>query len=464
MKPICIKRNPTTMKRTSLLFLIAAIACIAAQAQSRSYSGAISIGKSNLNISFNIKAQADGKKRCTMDIPEQGAKNIPVSLVKDDADSLSISIAPLKATYKGRKMSGENIVGTFTQNDIALPLNLKAGQIELNRPQTPVAPFNYTTEEVLFCNEAEGVELSGTLTYPVNYNGETTTPIVLMVTGSGSQGRDETIYGHKPFHVIADYLAQNGIASLRYDDRGVGKSKGSAKGITTMNNLADAKAGIAHIRNLYKFGKIGVLGHSEGGTIAFMMAADKSADFIVSLAGGAANGIDVIVGQNRAIMQQQEGTKEYADHYATALRIVYKDRVKGKSIEDKTAYIEALCTKNKLSLPNSLKANLEKCITYGDEWFTWFLSYNPRKAIRKTTCPVMALNGSLDMQILSKDNLPIIEKNLRKGNKNRIKEYEGLNHMFQHCTQVTALSYGAIEETISPEVLDDIAKWINSIK
>ncbi len=432
---------------------------------SASWTGELSMGINKLHIGFNIKTLSDGTFTGTMDVPEQGAKNIPVSVLKNDSDSLNISIPALRAVYRGRKLSAESIEGKFSQNGAVLDLNLKHGKSLLKRPQTPNAPYAYKTEEVLFSNEAEGAVLSGTLTYPINYNASAKkqTPVVLMVTGSGGQDRNEEIFGHKPFLVIADYLARHGIASLRYDDRGIGKSTGPTRGTTTQNNLADAKAGIFYLRKLNKFGKVGIIGHSEGGTIAFMLGAEKSVDFLVSLAGSAANGIDVIVCQNEAMMRQQGVPQEIIGNYAKALRILYKDRVEGKEINDHVRYTEDLCNAENLTLPDALKTNLSKCVSAGGEWFTWFLRYSPAEAIRKVACPVMALNGTLDLQVLSKDNIPIIRDNLPANSKNIIREYESLNHLFQHCTPATALNYGAIEETISEEVLSDMVGWINAI-
>lgn len=195
-----------------------------------------------------------------------------------------------------------------------------------------------------------------------------------------------------------------------------------------------------------------------------MMGANKSVNFVISLAGGAANGIDLIVGQNEAILQQQRVPQNIASDYATALRIIYKDRADGKEVVNKAEYVEDICKANDLVLIDNLKANLVEVITAGGEWFTWFIRYSPADAIRKIKCPVMALNGNLDLQVLSKDNLPVIKSNLPKNKKNVIKEYDALNHFFQHCTIATAINYGAIDETISEEVLVDIANWINTIK
>ena len=458
------------MKKAFTLLATIIIPLFAINAQEttlqESWSGEINVGTRKLHIGFNIQTLSDGKQACTMDVPDQGAKDIPVEIIKNDSDSLNISITALRAKYKGRKISKENIEGQFTQNGMTLALNLKPGKFEPIRPQTPNPPYPYATEEVTFKNETEGAELSGTLTYPIAYDfhPKGTVPVVLMVTGSGGQDRNEEVFNHKPFLVIADFLAKHGIASLRYDDRSVGKSTGLTKNATTLNNLADAEAGISYLRNLDKFGQIGVLGHSEGGTIAFMMGANKSVDFLISFAGGAANGIDVIVGQNEAAMKQQGVPSILIEQYATALRILYKDRVTGKEIKNHGQYVEDLCQKNNLTLPDNFKANLTKCITFGGEWLTWFLAYNPAEAISQITCPVMALNGNLDLQVLSKDNLPVIKENLPANDKHLIKEYDSLNHLLQHCTLATALNYGGIEETISEEVLNDMATWINGLK
>lgn len=458
------------MKRIWIILLMVVSFSMANHAQEivsvENWSGAIIVGTNKLNIGFAIKISTDGKHTGTMDVPDQGAKNIPVEITKNDSDSLCISIATLRANYKGRKVSPESIEGRFTQNGMALPLHLKPGKVELKRPQTPEPPFPYATEEVTFKNEAEGATLAGTLTYPINYLfvPKESVPVVLFVTGSGGQDRNEEIFGHKPFLVIADYLAKRGVASLRYDDRGVGKSTGPTQGATTMNNLADAEAGIAYLRSLKQFGKVGVIGHSEGGTIAFMMGANKSVDFLVSLAGSAASGWEVIIGQNKAAMQLQGVPPMVIEDYAKALDILYKDRVAKKQIGNQEQYVEDLCKNYSLTLPANFKSNLVKCITAGGEWLTWFLGYHPSEAIRKVTCPTMALNGTLDLQVLSKDNLSVIRTNLPDNDKNLIKEYDALNHLFQHCTPATALNYGAIEETISEEVLRDMADWIMNVK
>ena len=453
------------MKRLLSLCMISlfALTCVAQQVQT--WSGELSLGANKLNISFNIKTLADNQQVCTMDIPEQGAKDFPVELVKNDVDSLIIAMPALQANYKGHKVSSESIKGYFTQIGYTFSLDLTPRKITLNRPQTPTPPFAYKTQEVTFLSPKNNATLAGTLTYPVHYNEQNahSTPVVLMVTGSGAQNRDEEVFDHKLFLVIADYLAKNGIASLRYDDRGFASSTGNIDG-TTADNLTDAQAGIEYLRSLKQFGKVGIIGHSEGGTIAFMLGAKHSVDFLISLAGAAARGVDLLVGQNKAILPLQGIPQEIANDYANVLKEIFEDRIQGNKIDNPSQYVASICENHKINLPLQLMTNLEKCISFGGQWIDYFLAYDPTTAIRQITCPVMALNGTLDMQVLCQDNIPLIKQHLPENKQHLIKEYEALNHFFQHCTPATALNYGQIEETISTEVLSDLVTWIQTIK
>lgn len=455
------------MKIRHLLSALFALLATSMQAQNssiESWSGALNLGAQRLQIGFDLVTAPDGQTHGTMDVPEQGAFGLPVEVMTNRADTLRLAIPALQAEYVGLRAAEKRIEGTFTQRGYAFELILHAGKIQLHRPQTPALPYPYRSEEVRFTNEKEGAVLSGTLTYPVGYDARQAaqTPVVLLVTGSGAQNRDEEIFGHKPFLVIADYLARHGIATLRYDDRGVGQSSGPTTGTTTLNNLADAEAGIAALRQMGQFGAVGVLGHSEGGTIALMMGAKGSVDFVVSLAGGAVDGITLIVGQNAAILQQQGLPKGVVEAYCRALGVLYRDRVAQVPVFDAKTYVETLCAVQQLTLPEPLKANLAQCMTAGGAWITWFLGYDPAEAIGQIRCPVLALNGTLDMQVLSSDNLPVLRKQLPADERHLVKEYEGLNHLFQHCTPATAMNYGAIAETISEEVLHDIVAWVKS--
>lgn len=403
--------------------LLAITADIKAQTPDGQWSGDLVLGQGkNLPLVLNIGTGSDGKPCCTLDSPMQGAEGIKTEVNVLTADSINITVPDIAATYAGR-VTKDVITGCFTQMGMPFKLDLKRGGVMMNRSQTPQPPLGYTTQEVSFENKAAGVVLSGTLTWPEGYDGKKPVPVVIMVSGSGLQNRDEEVFGHKPFLVLADRLARNGIASLRYDDRGTGKSTGNASKATTPDFMKDAAAGLELLRSMDgKFSRVGVIGHSEGGLIAFMLAADGRTDFIVSLAGTGVKGDTIIAGQSNDALRR---TGRPANVTATDIR--------------------------------------KQAETGGNAWLRYFVDYDPADVIASTTCPVMALNGTMDTQVRPRLNLDRIKSLLPHNAKNSIKEYDGLNHLFQHCTTGFADEYGTIEETMSEDVMKDIAGWINSL-
>ena len=381
------------MKRISLIVMFLIGTCmVRAQHITGSWHGDLNAGSQKLGIVFHFEKDPAGKDVVKMDVPAQGAKDIPVKVDWLADDSVSLQVGEQDAPA---------------------------------RPQEPKGSLEYKTEEVSFSNDAAGATLSGTLTCPAGYSEGKKVPVVLMVTGSGAQNRDEEVFGHKPFLVIADYLAKNGIASLRYDDRGVGRSTGNFKGATSRDFADDAAAGIAWLKDSRRFGKVGVLGHSEGGMIAFMLGADSVADFIVSMAGPGIKGDSLLAEQQNAQL-----------------------RLYGKPAN---RTVKQVREEMKLQPKNA--------------WLDYFADYDPASDIMNTTVPVMAINGTHDMQVLAESNLGAIRKYLVNGNRqNLIKEYPELNHLFQHCQLATSLDYYRIEETCAPEVLKDIADWINALR
>ena len=396
------------------LFFTFALACIGltatAQVIRRSWSGELETMGQKLPIVMNL---VDGK--CTLDSPLQGAKGIPATVQLLTKDSIKISVESIGASYAARYVDGQ-LQGTFTQNGIKIPLNMKEiSPTGPNRPQTPKGPFPYTTEEVTFVNAKAGATLAGTLTVPKGGAKR----VMIMVTGSGPENRDEEVAYHKPFAVIADRLARAGIATLRYDDRGVGNSVGGeTKHTTSLDVAEDATAGIEWLRAQKRFKKVGLLGHSEGGLIAFMLAAQKKVDFIVSLAGPAVRGDSIML---------------------------YQAHTSGNPF---TKNISAE------QLRNMMKTNT---------WVTYFMDYDPTDNIANTKCPVLALNGSKDCQVPADMNIPVLRRLLAKNKKAVVKEYEGLNHMFQHCQTGRPDEYYTLEETMSEEVLFDIVTWLKKL-
>lgn len=390
------------------------------------WTGKLNVGATSLTLVLHFE-QADGYVVCTMDSPDQGAKGIGVYKNYLSEDSVSLSVIALGVNYRAKLKDGQ-LNGTFVQNGLRLPLLLKKGELERRRPQMPAAPYPYKTEDVTFVNQADNATLSGTLTYPVDYETmkEKEVPVVIMVSGSGLQNRDEELFDHKPFLVLADHLARHGIASLRYDDRGFGASKGGdrvQKDATTLDYKRDAEAGIQYLRSLKKFGKVGVIGHSEGGNIAFMLGADKKVDFVVSMAGVGVKVDTALTAQANKIMELQ----------GQPARL---------SVEQYRQNVQALQS----------------------PWMNWFIDYDPTADISAMKCPVMAINGDKDCQVISTLNLPSIRQLLQKNKRHLVKEYPSLNHLFQHCQTGLPTEYGNIEETIFPEVLTDIVEWIKEAK
>ena len=348
---------------------------------------------------------------------------------------------------------------------MSFPLELKPGALERNRPQTPKEPCPYMTEEIRFENKAGNASLGGTLTYPVGYEkmDKGAVPVVVMVTGSGLQNRDEEVFDHKPFLVIADYFARNGIATLRYDDRGVGKSTGDAANATTVDFMNDALAAVGFARNAGKFGPVGVLGHSEGGSIAFMLGAQGKADFIVSMAGPGVSGADVLVAQNKVALKTGALPDNIVNGYCAALRIVLAELASGRVVTDPESTVHSAVSQAGVSLPAPLTANLAQVIRACTPWLRHFIAYDPAGDIKAVKCPVMAVNGESDTQVAAKANIGAIRTLLPDNPENLVKTYPGLNHLFQTCITGLAVEYGKIEETISPVVLKDISDWINAV-
>ena len=386
------------------------------------WHGTLKLNAMKLSIVMHFSDNA-----CTLDSPDQGAKGIKGEVREITEEKVDVAFPTLNATYTGMLKDGK-IEGTFTQMGYKLPLVLEEGQPVRIRPQTPQPPFPYQTEEVSFVNTEDSASLAGTLTYPVGYNSKRKVPVVIMVTGSGLQNRDEELFEHKPFLVIADFLARNGIASLRYDDRGAGLSTGDIENVTTEGFCRDAAAGIAFLRKTGHFSKIGVLGHSEGGSIAFMLAAQKKCDFIVSMAGPGLRGDSIIVEQTNELLRQQ-----------------------GQP---------ATMTVRQMRLTMLLQKT--------NPWYDYFVDFDPAPVIKQIKCPALLLNGDKDSQVMAASNIPVIRALLSDNEKHQlpdnqvIKVYPGLNHLFQHCTTGMPAEYGSIEETISEEVLHDIAEWIKN--
>jgi uncharacterized protein len=467
------------MKKFVITFVIA-MAVNIAEAQSGpagTWEGKINAGV-EVRIVFRISYDAAKNLVAIMDVPDQGLKNVSTTIDFKD-DSVHIGMAQFHANYSGR-LKGDSITGTFHQG-MPLPLNLKkVTRVEEKiRPQTPVPPFPYKTEEIIYTNSDKSITYGATISIP---QGNGPFPAALLLTGSGQQNRDEEILGHKPFAVIADHLTRKGFIVLRVDDRGMGQTTGDVLSATTRDFANDALVSLNYLLNRKEVdkSKVGLIGHSEGGMIAQIIAAErKDLKFVIMLAAPGEKIQKLMNDQNAAILAKAGLPADYISAYlglyndiiATVLATDNATAIeKIKAIVDawiaKTpAHIVAATTritddKSKTSFVNQFVAQL------GNPWFRYFLSYDPNPYITQISAKVLAVNGNNDIQVLSKQNLAGIESALKAGgSKNyEIKEFPGLNHLFQECKKCTVAEYGELEQTVSPALLDYISSWLNRWK
>ncbi len=430
------------------------------------WSGFIELPTAKLEMIFKISEDEAGKLASKLDVPAQGARDLAVADTRISNDSLFLNVAMILGKFEGKLTSDSTIEGTWKQSGMSFPLTLKKTEVitELNRPQTPVPPFHYLSEDVEYMNPVSGLKLAGTLTLPENAKN---CPAVILISGSGSQDRDETIFEHKPFAVIADYLTRNGIAVLRADDRGVGGSEGNIRDATSEDFAGDVIAGLEFLKTREEIdhSKMGLIGHSEGGLIAPLVAVkSKDVAFFIMLAGPGIVGEQILYEQSGLINRASGITEEQISQNQSLQKAIFDIILNEK---DSSRQVERLQQTYTNGMYDTMNDDQKKAIdarvkAVNTPWFRFFLTYDPYPTLTKVKCPVLALNGEKDLQVPPKENLTAIKKALTEGgNKNfETIELPGLNHLFQHCETGLVAEYAQIEETFSPEVLEIIHNWI----
>jgi len=423
--------------------------------------GTLDVGVVKIRMVFQLTNTEDGLM-AMLDIPDQGAKGIPVTSVSREGSSLKLEVKSIRGLFEGQIASDLNTIeGKWTQMGNSLPLALQrvkdTSELERRRPQNPAKPYPYKDEEVSYDNKTAGITLAATLTIP---SGKGPFPAVVLITGSGPHDRDESLMGHKPFLVLADYLTRKGIVVLRADKRGFAKSTGNFATATMIDFASDADAGVAYLKTRPEVDprRIGLIGHSEGGIVAPMTAARNSdVAFIVMMAGSGVPGDQIIPAQvillSEAAGKSHDDAEKDAAEQRDVLALVEREK-------DDAALEKQLREKLAGKVPEAQLQAQIKSLT--SPWFRQFLAYDPATALRKVTCPVLAINGEKDLQVPPKQNLPVIRKALADaGNKNfEVDELPGLNHLFQTAKTGAVGEYVEIEETMSPAALEKIANWI----
>jgi pimeloyl-ACP methyl ester carboxylesterase len=433
--------------------------------------GLMDVQSTKLRINFHI-SEKDGVYASTMDSPDQGARAIPTTKTTVNNSVIEISLENLKVTYLG-ELKNDIIDGVFKQNGYEFPLVLSHKKIEKetqkSRPQDPKKPYPYKSETVYFVNkEANNIKLAGTLTLP---NKVKNPPVVILISGSGPQNRDEELMNHRPFLVLADHLTKQGIAVLRYDDRGVAESEGSQNNATSADFATDVEAAITYLktRKDVNIKKIGLIGHSEGGFIAPMLASkNDDVAFIVLLAGTGVDGEEVLLTQSKRASELagvSEDVIAYNEDLSKELYKIIKDNDSEIVVKEKAQlYFKELRENNSDATTKSLTDVMVNQIINGvsNNWMMYFIKTDPKQFLNKVTCPVLAINGSKDFQVLPKLNLGGIKKALKNNKDVTTQELEGLNHLFQACETGSINEYSQIEETFNPKALKVVSDWINA--
>ena len=429
------------------------------------------IGELNVgaNIEMIFKVTGINDLSCSLDVPLQGAMDIPAH-VEETVQSVRFHVKAINGLFDGKKIDSITLEGNWKQNGGIYPMKFvkRQGAIEPpKRPQTPKGPFPYSSEEITVKSSIG--TLAGTITKP---NGKGPFPAIVLITGSGSQDRDETIFNHKPFFVLADALTKAGFAVLRMDDRGVGLSEGDPAKATTRDLAEDIYAGVRalHGQSGIDTNRIGLIGHSEGGMIAQILAATYPQDiaFICSMAGLGISGFDVLVWQTRKVTSKTMPMSEVENSVVRQRTLLTMIQESTDSLKLRAQLTDSLGSwavqQQRMFVVNSpeFRAQLNQLQS---PWLKYFITYDPEIFLRNVKCPVFAINGSEDMQVESDRNLKSIESLLEKhGNKHyRIKEYSGMNHLFQRCTTCDIEEYAKIETTIEQEVIDDIIAWLKEV-
>lgn len=459
------------MLRISLsIAIFSTVFCLSAQEITGSWKGVLKVQTQEIPIVFHV-SKVDSVYSTTMDSPAQGAMGLPTDKTIFEDNVLEIVMSSLGVVYKG-DFDGTLIKGIFTQRGMAFSLDLEKGKHEQKmKPQEPKEPYPYVSEEVYFENSKAGnIKLAGTLTLP---EGIMNPPVAILITGSGPQNRNEEILGHKPFLVLSDHLTKNGIAVLRYDDRGVAKSEGNYKKATTYDFADDVEAAFNYLKtrkDVIDTNKIGLIGHSEGGMIAPIAAStNKEIAFCVLMAGPGITGKEILLTQTRKASELGGTADEDIALNETYSNKIYDICMDYKG-EDSKNEIMAVFEDMRNSSSEAVKSQLTdeaiqqqiKALT--SPWMLSFIQFDPLPYLSKVQCPVLAINGEKDSQVLSTLNLEGIENGLQKAKNKDVTtmELKELNHLFQTSKTGSFSEYAGIEETISPIALNIISDWINN--
>lgn len=442
----------------------------------RLYTGAIEVPTLGpLKMTLGISESEEGTF-VLLTVPAQGVEDVPIAATfNQNAEIVAqLSQAGLVFTVKENEDQAM-LLGRMDQSGMTFPIAFKRVEKPptLVRTQTPEGPFPYMSSEITALHP-EGHTLAGTLTVPA---GDGPFACAVLISGSGMQDRDESLMGHKPFLVIADYLTRNGIAVLRFDDRGVGGSV--VEDMQTLQNVtsADFATDVAVMVETARWQpnidplRVGVIGHSEGGIIGPLVAVeDDKLAFVVMLAGPGVPGYELMPVQTAMLLQANDADQELVDGIVNASMNIYEmyqgevDEIELRAQMIELVELQLVATDMQIS-PDEFNELIDDSLEeFGSPWFQWFLYHDPAPTLALVKCPVLAMNGTLDTQVSSTQNLPVIEEAVTSaGGDITIVELEGLNHLFQKATTGGVYEYALIETTFEPIALEALGSWLTEV-
>ncbi|MCW1952800.1 MAG: alpha/beta fold hydrolase [Flavobacteriia bacterium] len=450
------------MKKQLLYYLFFFLPTVVlAQDISGNWKGSLVFGPQKIELSFGV-LQEDNNLLGHMSIPAQGLNKVAATETSFSDGLFKITFSAFNISYEGL-LANDSIQGTFIQNGFKIPLVLSRGSIQKKRPQTPTAPFNYSPEEIVFVNDKAQIKLSGTLSIPLDIPLKA---LVIIVSGSGPQDRDGSMFDHKPYKLLAHSLANNGIGVLRYDERGVGASEGDFNTASIETLEEDLKAAVFFLKQRKEFTGVpmGLIGHSLGGIIAPKLASHhEEIDFLVLLAAPGLSG-DLLMLQQKADLERKMGLSEPQVSQGQELMRGIYDIVVGKNLNTSQtlkAIDRYLVDIYGELLPENQRKQLLQQI--GSPEIMSLIRSENSAYLESLSIPVLALNGSLDVQVAASDNLTAIEKALPAHPKHRFETLAGLNHLFQEAGTGLPNEYFNIEQTLSPRLLAIIQEWISDV-
>ncbi|WP_372775873.1 alpha/beta hydrolase family protein [Mangrovibacterium sp.] len=463
--------------KSIVLLTLALLLSLSSQAQdiTGQWHGKLSVQGMQLRVVFHIDKK-DSSYTATMDSPDQNARGIVVSSISFNDSNLRLAVAMAGIEFEGKQITTDSIAGTFKQMGLTFPLNLRrdnsATSTKPIRPQEPHAPFPYQTDDLKFVNQSAGISLAGTLSKP---SGVGPSPAVVLITGSGPQNRDEEVFGHKPFFVIADYLTRREFAVLRFDDRGIGQSEGDFANATSYDFATDVQAAVRFLSTHPEIDaeRIGLVGHSEGAMVASLVANNNpDIAFMVSLAGPG-------IASDLLLLMQREAIGRASGMDSTALQIsldsserTFKlikqhENTDSLKVNLRGLFKQLIAENPGQHLPQGVTEDQlieQQIASICAPWMLNFIKFDPARVLENVSCPILALNGAKDLQVPAKANLAAIEKAAKSGGNASIEilELAGLNHLFQECQTGLPAEYGQIEQTFSPSALKIIGDWIEA--